>query len=129
MSRDDKRSTRVGESIRAELMNILLRGQVRDPGAKDVLVSAVRLSDDLRHARVYVRTLDEADEARRSRVVDAMNRAAGFLRRDIGNHLRLRHVPDLRFYWDDVVDTGLRMEGLLRDIEVAGTGDEGEGEP
>lgn len=129
MSRDDKRSTRVGESIRAELMNILLRGGVRDPGAKDVLVSAVRLSDDLRHARVYVRTLDEADEHRRSGVVEAMNRAAGFLRRDIGNHLRLRHIPDLRFYWDETVDAGLRMEGLLREIEEEGVDNEGEGEP
>lgn len=128
MSRDDKRSTRVGESIRAELMNILLRGQIRDPGAKDVLVSAVRLSDDLRHARVYVRTLDEASEPRRRAVVDAMTRAAGFLRREIGQHLRLRHVPDLRFYWDDVVDTGLRMESLLSEISDESKS-EGEGEP
>ena len=63
---DHKRSDRVGERIRAEIMDLLLRGGVRDPATRDGFVTAVKVSADLRHARVYVRLTDvEAAQARR----------------------------------------------------------------
>ena len=54
-----RRADRVSERIRSELMELMLRGSVRDPAAKDVVVSAVRMTDDLSIARVYVRVLEE----------------------------------------------------------------------
>ena len=106
----------MSERIRSELMDLLLRGSVRDPAAKDVVVSAVRMTDDLSIARVYVRVLDEVGEQRQEAVVDALNRASGFLRREIGQRLQLRHVPTLDFFWDDVVDSALRIESILDEI-------------
>lgn len=97
-------------------MELLLRGGVRDPAAKDVVVSAVRMTDDLSIARVYVRVLEEIDSDRQEAVVDALDRASGFLRREIGQRLQLRHVPKLEFYWDDVVDSALRIESILDEI-------------
>jgi ribosome-binding factor A len=111
-----RRADRVSERIRSELMELLLRGSVRDPAAKDVVVSAVRMTDDLSIARVYVRVLDEIGPDRQDAVVAALGRASGFLRREIGQRLQLRHVPTLEFYWDEVVDSGLRIESILDEI-------------
>jgi ribosome-binding factor A len=117
MAREEvKRSVRVGERIRAELMEMLLRGEVHDPGVADVLVSAVKVTDDLGHARVYLRRLQGASEAEKERAVAAMGRAGGFLRRELSRRLALRAVPALRFYWDDSVDHGMRMEEVLEEI-------------
>ena len=111
-----RRADRVAERIRSELMDLLLRGSVRDPAAKDVVVSAVRMTDDLSIARVYVRVLEEIDAKRQEAVVEALARANGFLRRELGHRLQLRHVPALQFYWDDVVDSALRIESILDEI-------------
>jgi ribosome-binding factor A len=111
-----RRADRVAERIRSELMDLLLRGSVRDPAAKDVVVSAVRVTDDLSIARVYVRVLEEIDADRQESVVEALRRASGFLRRELGHRLQLRHVPSLEFFWDDVVDSALRIESILDEI-------------
>lgn len=112
-----RRADRVSERIRSELMELMLRGSVRDPAAKDVVVSAVRMTDDLSIARVYVRVLEEIGPDRQDAVVEALGRASGFLRRELGQRLQLRHVPSLEFYWDDVVDSGLRIESILDEIK------------
>lgn len=111
-----RRADRVAERIRSELMDLFLRGTVREPAAKDVVVSAVRVTDDLSIARVYVRVLEEIGPERQGAVVEALERATGFLRRELGRRLQLRHVPSLEFYWDDVVDAGLRIESILEEI-------------
>jgi ribosome-binding factor A len=121
---DGKRSQKVGEALRGELMNMLLAGQVHDPGAQKAVVSAVSLTDDLRLAKVYVRVLDlAADEPARKALLAALERAKGFLRREVGQRLNLRYAPELRFYYDESIDRGREMEALLREIK---TGDEPE---
>jgi ribosome-binding factor A len=121
-----RRADRVSERIRSELMELMLRGGVRDPAAKDVVVSAVRMTDDLSIARVYVRVLEEIDAEHQDAVVEALVRASGFLRREIGQRLQLRHVPKLEFYWDEVVDSGIRIESILDEIrEDPDAGSEG----
>jgi ribosome-binding factor A len=116
-----KRADRVAERIRSELMELFLRGSLRDPAAKDVVVSAVRMTDDLSIARVYVRVLEEVDVEKQESVVAALERATGFLRRELGQRLQLRHVPSLQFYWDDVVDSALRIESILDEISAEDT--------
>lgn len=129
MAREEvKRSVRVGERIRAELMEMLLRGEVHDPGVEGVLVSGVRVSDDLGHARVYLRRLEAATSAEQERTVAAMARAGGFLRRELAKRLSLRTVPALRFYWDDSVDHGVRMEEVLDELRRERDSREGAGE-
>lgn len=115
MANDNKRSTRVAERVRAELSELLVRGTVRDPRARDIVISAVRVTDDLQQARVYVRMLQD-QEAARGPAVEALNKAAGFLKRQLGPKLQLRRVPSLEFFWDDTVDDALRMERILYEI-------------
>jgi ribosome-binding factor A len=115
---DGKRSQKVAEQLRGELMNMLLAGEVHDPGVQLATVSAVVLTDDLRLAKVYVRTLNlDADEKTRAAMVKALERAKGYLRRGLAQRLALRYAPDLRFYYDEAVDRGREMEALLRTIE------------
>lgn len=112
------RSRRVAGLIRSELMGLLLRGQVRDPGAAGATISGVTVTGDLRHARVYLRLLDAepATDARRRALLAAMGRARGMLRREVSMRLGLRHAPDLEFHWDEGLDHAHRVGSLLDEI-------------
>ena len=114
------RPARVAERIRAELMELVLRGAIRDPRVKDVVISDVRVTDDLSIARIYVRTLGDPSDRVREQLVEALRKAAGFLRREIGGKLRLRRVPDLEFFWDEVIDRAVRMESILEEMREGG---------
>jgi len=115
-----KRADRVAERLRAELMELLLRGAVRDPAVEGCFISAVELSDDLQHARIYVRMGDgqegDAAELRGREAVAALERAAGFIQRRLSPRLELKYQPRLRFYWDRSVDQARRVDELLDEI-------------
>ncbi|MFW6051979.1 MAG: 30S ribosome-binding factor RbfA [Myxococcota bacterium] len=120
---EQKRAVRVAERVRSELMELLLRGEVKDPGTQDVFVSGVQVSDDLSHAHVYVRLLNtEVSERRRRAAVRAMTRASGFLRTQLARRMEMKRVPELTFHWDEVVDEALRVEGILDEIRGEGDG-------
>ena len=121
---DGTRGPKVAEAIRGELMNMLLAGEVHDPGLSNALVSSVVLTADLRLAKVYVRLLAlDADAKQQAAVLRALERARGFLRRELAQRLKLRFAPELRFYWDQSVDRGAEMEALLREIKQSERGD------
>jgi ribosome-binding factor A len=115
---DGTRGPKVAEAIRGELMKMLLAGEVHDPGVQSAVVSAVKITGDLRLAKVYVRALAlGADDKTKSALVKALERAKGFLRRELAQRLGLRYAPDLRFYYDEAIDRGADMEALLREIK------------
>jgi ribosome-binding factor A len=121
---DSTRGAKVGEAIRGELMKMLLAGEVHDPGLQNTVISSVVLTADLRLAKVYVRLLSlDADAKQKTTVLRALERAKGFLRRELGQRLVLRFAPDLRFYWDESIDRGAEMEALLREIKQSERGD------
>ena len=107
----ERRPERVGHLVQAELAALFLRG-TNDPRLHDVTVTEVRMSPDLRVARVYVRTL--APVADRDTTLRALGRAAPFLRGAVGRALGLRVAPELRFEYDTTPDTARRLDELLR---------------
>ncbi|HEY6879842.1 MAG TPA: 30S ribosome-binding factor RbfA [Polyangiales bacterium] len=116
---DGKRADKVGEALRGELMTMLLSGVVHDPGVSQATVSGVKVTDDLRLAKVYVRTLDiESTKKAQQQVIKALDRAKGFLRRELAQRLQLRYAPELRFFYDESVDRGREIEAVLREIEI-----------
>ena len=116
-----KRSVRVAERVQAELMGILLEGQVRDPGVSGVTVNAIKVTEDLRIAKVYVRLLEaDPSDDRKKALLAGLERAKGFLRRELGQRLKLKHTPELRFYWDDLVDEANQIETLLAEMREDG---------
>ncbi|MDQ3035809.1 MAG: 30S ribosome-binding factor RbfA [Myxococcota bacterium] len=111
------REKRVAERIRADLMTLLLRGSIRDPELQGAIVSGVDVTSDLSLARVWMRALEgDADVPRQKRLVRAMKRASGFIRRELGRTLQMKRVPELRFEWDTGADRASRVEELLQEI-------------
>ena len=110
-----RRSDRVADLRRQEIAR-LLREEVRDPRIGFVTVTDVELSQDLRHSRVFVSTLDPDAE----RTLLALNRAVPFIRRGLARHAGLRFTPQLRFLLDSAVTTGSRVENLLDGLRDAG---------
>lgn len=112
-----KRGERVAERIRTELMELLLRGGVRDPAVQGCWVSNVRVTDDLRNARVYIRmTRSEVSAEERERAIAGLNRARGYIRRELAPRLALKYQPDFKFFWDAGVDHANRIDELLEEI-------------
>jgi ribosome-binding factor A len=107
----ERRPERVAHLVQAELAR-LLQQEAKDPRLQSVTVTAVRMSPDLHVARIYFRTL--GDEAAVPAVLRALERAAAFLRGEIGRALGLRVTPELRFAYDTTLDNARRLDDLLR---------------
>lgn len=113
MAKDYSRTQRVGDYLQRELAS-LIQQEVRDPRVGMVSITGVDVSRDLGHARVYVTELgkNSSEEAKES--VDALNKAAGFLRSQVSRDSNLRTVPQLRFYFDTSVGRGRDLDALIR---------------
>ena len=106
------RPQRVGELIRAEIASMVLT-DLHDPAIGFVTITQVDMSHDLRTARVYFSCLGGEEEFERIR--EGFDRAAGFLRREIGRRCKLRYAPELHFFPDHSAETGARIERILRE--------------
>ena len=107
--REFNRSERVAGQIRRDLAR-LIQQEIKDPKVGFVSLSDVEVTRDLSHAKVFI-TVFEPEKARES--LDALRRAAGFLRVRLGKELRLRHVPELHFQHDDSVEKGSHIDQLF----------------
>jgi ribosome-binding factor A len=110
------RPERVGDQIRAEVSQLLAR-EVHDPGIGFVTVTRVQVTADLQLARVYYTAL--GGPAARRNSAKALERAAPFLRHQIGRRLRLRRVPAVEFIFDESVERQERLERLLDELHGA----------
>lgn len=127
MSQEFSRQDRVAELLRRELAQLIMRG-MKDPRVEGVQVNDVRVSRDLAYATVLVSSLDE--EAMPD-ALKALSRAAGHLRHQLGRELSLRHIPELRFKYDDTEARAARLDALIaraRAEDRAHGSDDGDGE-
>lgn len=106
------RQDRVNAAIRKEIGELLLY-HMTDPRLQHVTVTSVSVTRDWSFAKVYVSTL--GDEAQLRDAVEALNKAAGFVRTQIAPRLTLRHVPQLQFYGDDTARKAQRLEQIFRE--------------
>jgi ribosome-binding factor A len=119
-----KRSVRVAGELKVALTALLAR-DVSDPRLAGVVVTRVEMTDDLGLLSVHVRMLPHADgdEAPdRQQTLKALKHASGMLKRELASRVRLRTVPELRFFYDEGQDRATRVEELLREIESERTG-------
>ena len=105
------RTDRVSAQLRRELGTIV-HETVREHGLPSVSVSDVEVTRDLAHAKVFVTALQEE---RSKEAVKALKELAPQMRYQLGRAMKLRHVPELHFHYDDSVDRGERINNLLRD--------------
>jgi len=107
------RPERVADLIRAEVTTMIAR-ELHDPGVGFVTVTRVQVSNDLQHARVFYTSL--GDTAARKNTASALQRATGFMRRQIGQRLRLRRTPEIEFQFDESIGHQDRVAHLLQEI-------------
>ena len=110
MPRDFPRTRRIGEQMQRELAG-LIRDQVKDPRLGMVTVSAVEVSRDLAHAKVFVTVLGDDKVQRES--MQVLSKAAGFLRHELAQRMIVRTVPQLKFVYDESIERGSRMSALI----------------
>ena len=107
-----QRTERVGKLARQVLGDAIR--SLKDPRVGFVTVTSVRVSPDLRHARVAVSVL--GDEAARKESLAGLESAKPVLRAELGRQMRMKYLPDLAFELDEGADRAERIEGLLRQI-------------
>jgi len=110
MPRDFPRSRRIEDQI-LRILNDVIRVHVRDPRMNDAMITAVKVSRDLSVAWVYFTALDP--DHQRDELDDAFNSAMKFLRKQLASQLTVRHVPELRFRYDDLSETSRAMDQLI----------------
>nr|WP_036988234.1 30S ribosome-binding factor RbfA [Pseudomonas sp. S9] len=108
------RAQRIGDQMQRELAQLILR-EVKDPRVSGlVTVTAVEVSRDASHAKVFVTVMGaeiDAESIRQS--VKVLNDASGFLRMQLGKAMKLRSVPNLRFHYDESVIRGAQLSALI----------------
>ena len=110
------RTDRVSAQLRREL-GTLVHEAVREHGLCSTSVSDVEVTRDMAHAKVFVTVLMQE---RSAEAVKGLKELAWGLRMELARAMKLRHVPELHFVYDDSVDRGERIETLLRDNPAAG---------
>ena len=123
MSSQKGRAQRVGELIRKEIADLLMR-RIKDPRLGFTSVMGVEMSPDLRYATVYVSLYGDEQERKASLV--ALERSKGWVRRELGKVLKLRHTPELRFAEDTSLDRVFHLEETLRKLREAEGAEDGE---
>ncbi|NLM26048.1 MAG: 30S ribosome-binding factor RbfA [Firmicutes bacterium] len=117
------RVTRLQEAIKREA-SYIIQQKVKDPRLGFVSITDVELSNDLSYCKIFVSVL--GDENQREQTMIGLNKATGFIRSEIGKSVKLRHVPEIVFQYDNSIEHGSRIEAILREITGAGGGEDGD---
>jgi ribosome-binding factor A len=118
-----KRSEKLAETIHETISSILSRG-LNDPRIGFVTIIAVDVVDDLSLARIYFTVI--GDEATKKRSAEGLESAKGYLRKELGRVLTIRHTPELVFKYDHSQEYGNRIDSILREIGSGHDGDDSE---
>lgn len=110
-----KRSERLGELILAEISNLITR-EIKDPRIGFVTFTRVEMSDDLRHAKVFVSIIGA--ESEKARTLQGLSSATGYIRRHLGRALHLRYTPEIAFLVDESLAHGAKIAQILRQLHA-----------
>lgn len=115
MSSTNHRHERVAEEIAHEI-NAMLAGELKDPRLEGTVVaSEVRVQPDMKHARIFISV--QGSEKERVDAIKALEHASGFIRRELGERLQLRRLPELHFTLDLTQEQVERIEQLLKEMK------------
>ena len=112
MPREFPRARRIEEQLK-RLLSDLVRREVKDPRIGLITITSAEVSRDLTHANVYFTPFAGSGNA--AAALEALQHAAGFLRHQVRNQMRLRVAPELVFHIDDSVERGARLSELIHD--------------
>jgi ribosome-binding factor A len=112
-----RRQQRVAEEIQRRASQFI-REELKDPRLGFLTITGVDVNSDLTHAVLHVSVLGSEDEQRQT--MDALQRARGLVKRDIGDWLRIRTTPDIAFKLDTSLERGARILQLMKGLEADG---------
>ncbi|CAN5320760.1 30S ribosome-binding factor RbfA [soil metagenome] len=110
MAKEFSRITRVAELIQQEIA-MLVQREIRNPNLALVTISAVEVSKDMAHAKVYVSVFGSELDITQS--LEILNSAAPYLRSLLAKKIRLRAIPQLKFYYDSSISYGSKLAALI----------------
>jgi ribosome-binding factor A len=111
------RQKRVADRLLQEISALLL--EMNDPRLSLVTVTVVNIDRELEHANVFVSTV--GDEARRKEVMQVLNGAKGYIRREVSHKVQLRRAPELIFHWDPSPEKAEQISHLLDELKAGGS--------
>ncbi len=109
-----KRAERVAVLVKHELASLFAGGGIRDPRVHFVTITDVKMTDDLKYARVFYTVL--GTDAEQEETAKGLEQARGFLQRDIAHNLNLRLTPLLSFELDVTLEEGMKIDGIIKKI-------------
>jgi ribosome-binding factor A len=109
-----RRTQRLALQMQQEISMMLFKG-IKDPRIGLVTITGVDLSPDLRHAKVYFSAL--GNEQRKKESLEALNHAAGWIRRELGQRIRMKYSPEIVFRVDTSQEYGEHIDQLLDEIK------------
>lgn len=110
------RTDRTAEDIKREIIAII-RDEIKDPRVQGKLLTVVRVevSNDLSYAKAYISAMEGIDAAKEA--VKGLKSASGFIRREVGQRLRLRKTPEINFIADNSIEHGMNIAKMLDDLK------------
>lgn len=112
---DQLRQRRISDQMHEVLSEIFLR-ELSDPRLYGLTIMSVKVDRELSHANIFVAALGEPERAKE--ILQGLDRANGFLRRQVANRMRLRTMPQLHFHWDELVEQSHEVASLLDDLVI-----------
>jgi ribosome-binding factor A len=110
---ESRRSKRVADQIKNEL-GWLIEKKLSDPKKGFITLTRVKLSPDLKLANIYYSVL--GDQTTRQQSGNTLNKANHFLRRELGRKVKLKYLPELRFFYDDSLDYSAHISSIIKKI-------------
>lgn len=110
-----KRIARISEEIKKIISQLMIK-ELKDPRISDLTtITDVEVTNDLRYAKIYVSVL--GSEKERKSTIKALESASGFIRKEIGKKIKLRYIPEPKFYSDKSIENGIYISKLIDSIK------------
>ena len=107
-----KRSSRVGDMILKEISEMILKGEIKDPRITNVVLTGIKVTDDLGLARIYFTSMQNRCD--KEEVLAGLHSASSFIKRELSKRFRIKRIPDIRFEFDEMLEESYRVDDLLR---------------
>ncbi len=107
---------RIADRMQQDLSEMLMRGDIHDPRLEGIFITDIRVDRELAYANIFVSALEGKERA--DEVLDGLNHAKGFLRKQLASQIQLRTFPELRFFWDPTPERAERIEKLIDSIQA-----------
>lgn len=116
MATSFKRSARISDLIVKEVSQMIVKGEIRDPRVSSAFITGARVSDNLADANIFFSVSEGS--ADKEEVLKGLDSAKGFIKTTLAKRLKMRRLPDLHFQYDTALETGYKVDEVLRGIKI-----------